>query len=113
MNKGEGNAIDFKSDLDKVYYWYQKSAGNDNKVALYKLGELHELREGVTEDVLMTFEFYKKSAEKGYINGKYKLGYCYEHGIGTDIDREKAFDLYKVAAEGGNSDAQRILANLR
>ncbi len=100
------------NDLDKVNYWYQKSAESDNKVALYKLGELHEIGKGIEEYVLMMFEFYKKSAEKGYVDGKYKLGYCYDHGIGADVDKEKAFNLYKLAAEEGNNEAQISLAIL-
>ena len=36
------NDVEIK-DLDKVNYWYYKAAGNDNKVALYKLGEFYEM----------------------------------------------------------------------
>jgi len=101
-----------RNDLDKVSYWYQKTAESDNRIALYKLGKIYELGKGIGRDALMTFELYKQAAEKGYINGKYKLGYCYNHGIGTDIDNEKAFELYKIAAEKGNYEAQKILTFL-
>ncbi len=44
------------NDLDKVNYWYRKATESDNKVALYKLGEIHELGKGmVGEDVLLIF----------------------------------------------------------
>src|SRR5205085_11782977 len=33
------NEEEIVNDLDKVNYWYCKSAENDNKIALYKLGE--------------------------------------------------------------------------
>src|SRR6266542_2358331 len=100
------------NDLDKVSYWYKKTAENDNKVALYKLGELYETGKDIIKDESLAFEFYKQAAEKGYVNGEYKLGYCYNYGIGTVIDKRKAFDLFEIAAEKGNRDAQKSLVLL-
>ncbi|CAB4418545.1 unnamed protein product [Rhizophagus irregularis] len=100
------------NDLDKVNYWYHKAAENDDKFALYKLGEFNELGKGIGKNKVRAFEFYKKSANQGFIDAHYKLGCCYEYGIGTDIDKGKAFDSYKMAAEGGNFDAQKSLAYL-
>jgi TPR repeat protein len=108
-NNLEENLI---SDMDKVNYWYHKTAENDNKFALYKLGELYQLGKGVSQNERRAFEFYKKSAEKGFIDAYYKLGHIYNHGYEIDIDKEKAFDSFKVAAEGGNIDAQLAIASL-
>src|SRR6266540_3241798 len=99
------------NDLDKFSHWYQKAAENDNKVALYKLGELYETGNDI-KDELLAFEFYKQAAEKGYVNAMFRLGYCYDYGIGTDIDKKKAFDLYEIVAEKGNRDAQKSLVLL-
>ena len=75
------------NDLDKVSYWYHKAAENDNKFALYKLGEFYELGKGVCKNEMRAFEFYKKSADQGFIDAQYKLGHIYNHGI--EIDNNK------------------------
>src|SRR5688572_30730221 len=38
------------SDIDKVNFWYHKAAENDNKFALYKLGEFYESGRGVDKN---------------------------------------------------------------
>ncbi len=80
--------------LEEVNYWYHKAADNDNKVALYKLGEFYELGKGVGENLVREFEFYKKSANQGCLEAQYKIGYYYDHEIVIDADKEKAFDLF-------------------
>ncbi|CAB5165420.1 unnamed protein product [Rhizophagus irregularis] len=94
-----------------VNYWYKRSAEND-KLALYKLGEIYELGKGVNRNEIRAFGYYKQAAEEGCVNGKCKLGYYYDHGIIVNVDKERVFNLYKEAAEGGNDDAKKILALL-
>ncbi|UZO07139.1 uncharacterized protein OCT59_027437 [Rhizophagus irregularis] len=106
------NDDEIVNDLDKVNYWYHKAAENDNKLALYKLGEFYELGKGVGENETRAFEFYKKSADQGYINAQYKVGYIYNYGTQIIIDKEKAFNYFTMAAKGGNVDAQYNLASL-
>jgi len=43
--------------LDKVNHWYQKAAEEDNKLALYKLGELYEPGQGIHQNLVRAFEF--------------------------------------------------------
>jgi TPR repeat protein len=92
-------------DLDKVNYWYRKAAEDDNKVALYKLGELYELGIGVCKNKVRAFDFYNKAAKKGYVKGRYKL----ENGIGALIDLTKAILSYKVVTKEENIDVQKKL----
>ncbi|PKC66208.1 hypothetical protein RhiirA1_460010 [Rhizophagus irregularis] len=106
------NFEEIVNDLDKINYWYHKAAENNNKYALYKLGEFYELGKGVWKNKVRAYEFYKKSANLGLVDAQYKLGYFYEKGFGTDMNKEKAFGLYKIAAEGGNIFAQKSLAYL-
>ncbi|GBB90473.1 hypothetical protein RclHR1_17450004 [Rhizophagus clarus] len=100
------------SDMDRVNYWYHKVTEEDNKLALFKLGEFYELGKGVCKNERRALEFYKKSADQGFIDAYYKLGRIYGHGYEIDINKKKAFDSYKIAAEGGNIDAQLALASL-
>ncbi|CAI2184606.1 15783_t:CDS:1, partial [Funneliformis geosporum] len=89
------------NDLDRVNYWYHKAAIDDNnKVALYNLGEIYETgKGGVHKNFIRAFEFFKNSANQGNLEAQYKVGYYYEHGIVVE-DKKKAFDLYKTASEG-------------
>ncbi|CAI2161739.1 17054_t:CDS:2 [Funneliformis geosporum] len=99
------------SDLDKVNCWYHEAANDDNKVALYHLGEFYELGKGVDKNLTRALEFYKASANKGYLDAQYKMGYFYDHGIVVDVDKVMASDLYQITADEGNSDAQIALAH--
>ncbi|CAI2169871.1 20734_t:CDS:2 [Funneliformis geosporum] len=106
------DSLDKMSDLDKLNYWYHKVDENDNKFALYKLGEFYELGKGISENLVRAFEFYKKSANKGCLEAQYKVGYFYDNGIVIDIDKARALELYKVAANEGSCEAQKRLAYL-
>src|SRR6266542_6727061 len=71
VNKDKGlelynEAAGKEDNLAKINYWFQKAAEDDNKVALYKLGEFYELKGSILEDEVMAFEFYKKSANQGF-----------------------------------------------
>ena len=104
--------IDNLDEINKINYWYHKAADDDNKFALYKLGEHYELGKGIYFNERRAIEFYKKSADQGFVDAQYKLGYIYDHGTEIEINKEKAFEYYKMAAKGGNVKAQRSLASL-
>ncbi|CAI2180671.1 3736_t:CDS:2 [Funneliformis geosporum] len=104
-----GQIID---DIDEVNYWYHKAANNNNKEALYKLGEFYEIGKGVDKNLVRAFEFYKKSSNLECFEAQYKVGYYYEHGIVVNTNKDMAFELYKIAAKGDNSNAQKRLAYL-
>ncbi|GET65285.1 Sel1 repeat family protein [Rhizophagus irregularis DAOM 181602=DAOM 197198] len=55
------------NDLDIVHYWYCKASENDNKVTLYKLGEIYELGRGIQKNDYRVFHFYEKSANQKLI----------------------------------------------
>ncbi|GBC03724.1 hypothetical protein RclHR1_05290012 [Rhizophagus clarus] len=97
-------------DLNEVNYWYQKSAEYDNKLALYKLGEIYELGKGVNKNEVRAFDYYKQASERGCVYGKYKIGNYFFNGAIVDTNKEKAYNLYKEAAKGGNCDAKKRLA---
>ncbi|CAI2187412.1 7131_t:CDS:1 [Funneliformis geosporum] len=77
-------------DLDEVNYWFARAAGDDNKEALYKLGEFYEMGyDEVSRSVVRALEFYKKSANQGFINAQIKVEYYYDHGIFVDVDKAR------------------------
>src|SRR5207248_9811953 len=78
--------IDNLDEIGKINYWYYKAAENDNKFALYKLGEHYELGKGVGYNERRAIEFYKKSADQGLIDALCRLGHIYNNGIQIDIN---------------------------
>ncbi|CAI2177762.1 4634_t:CDS:2 [Funneliformis geosporum] len=70
------------SNLEKINYWYHKTANDDNKVALYNLGEIYET---------------EKSSEGGNGNAKKRLTNLQEQGEGTELNINDAIrNLVKV-----------------
>ena len=67
-------------DLEKAFYWYQKSAEAGNSNAQYNLGLCYENGKGVEIDLEKAFYWYQKSAEAGNSDAQYNLGLCYENG---------------------------------
>ncbi|CAI2174991.1 20094_t:CDS:2 [Funneliformis geosporum] len=51
-----GQIID---DIDEVNYWYHKAANNNNKEALYKLGEFYEIGKGVDKNLVRAAEVHE------------------------------------------------------
>lgn len=94
-----------KTNYEKAFYYFQKTAEDGCKVAKSNLGGCYLRGRGVKKDERKAYELYNQSASQGFIAAKLNLGFCYELGIGTDINETKAFELYKIAAENGNAIA--------
>ncbi|CAB5179911.1 unnamed protein product [Rhizophagus irregularis] len=71
-------------DLEKVNYWYHKAAEDDNKIALYELGRIHESGIGVgigTDiDKKLAFDLFELAAMEGNSDALECLALLYEQG---------------------------------
>ncbi|PKY55059.1 HCP-like protein [Rhizophagus irregularis] len=61
------NEEEIVKDIKEVKCLYQKAVENDNKVALYKLGECYEVGKGVSKNEARALDFYKQATRKGYV----------------------------------------------
>lgn len=91
-------------------------ANAGNTTALYRLGMLHYMGQGVPEDEKQAIYYWKKAAAQGSIDAMYQLGSAYLFGSQAaktvpDPDREAAI-WYFQAASGGHADAQYHLGLL-
>ncbi|CAB4415373.1 unnamed protein product [Rhizophagus irregularis] len=128
------NDLGVQKDLEKAFYWYQRSAENGNKLAHYNLisyylngrnideklvkqendkmqyilGYFYEIK----KDSEKSFYWYLKSAENGNKFAQYNLGLYYQNGWGIEKDEIKAFIWYEKSAKQDNSDAQNYLGFL-
>ncbi|WP_265943502.1 tetratricopeptide repeat protein [Dechloromonas sp. A34] len=91
-------------------------ANTGNTLAMYRLGMLHYMGQGVPEDEKQAIYYWKKAAAQGSIDAMYQLGSAYLFGTQAaktvpDPDREAAI-WYFQAASAGHADAQYHLGLL-
>lgn len=77
--------------------------------ALYTLGLMYDLGQGVKQDYRKAVRLYQKAAEQGHALGQFNLGTMYDLGNGITQSSEQAFYWFQQAAEQGQPDAQYIL----
>ncbi|CAI2183173.1 19654_t:CDS:2 [Funneliformis geosporum] len=88
------NGWGIEMDLGKAFYWYQKSAESDNKIAQLTVCLVQTLAESDNEIAQLC------------------LAKCYQHGWGIKTDLEKALYWYQVSAENCNKEAAYLLQKL-
>ncbi|PKC09447.1 HCP-like protein [Rhizophagus irregularis] len=107
-----GYFYEIQNDLKKSFYWYQKSAENNNKFAQYNLGLYYQNGWGIEKtDEIEAFKWYEKSAKQDNSDAQNYLGFLYNNGINIQKDLEKSFYWYQKSAENGNMIAQYNLSN--
>ncbi|CAI2167059.1 12386_t:CDS:2 [Funneliformis geosporum] len=109
------NGWDNEIDLEKAFYWYQKSAKNENhiaqcnlaicyryslaenenNIAQYKLGYFYENSIEIKGDLKKAFYWYQKSAINKNKDAYYNIIKCYINGIGINKDLEKAYEWHQ------------------
>ena len=74
---------EIEKNLEMAFYWFQKAAENDYKLAQNMLAILYENGEGTEKNLVRAFYWYQKAAENGYEIAMYNLASCYQYGKGT------------------------------
>lgn len=95
-----------------AFYWYMQAAEQGVGRAHFRLGELYERGQGVSQNLRQAVHHYRLAAMKGDPDGQYCLGRCLEKGLGVPADRAQAAHWYKLAAAQGQQDAQSALVGL-
>ncbi|MBE6975145.1 MAG: toll/interleukin-1 receptor domain-containing protein [Ruminococcaceae bacterium] len=101
-----------KVDPRQAFYWYMQAAEQGVGRAHFRLGELYEQGQGVSQNLRQAVHHYRLAAMKGDPDGQYCLGRCLEKGLGVPADRGQAAHWYKLAAAQGQRDAQSALVGL-
>ncbi|CAI2193517.1 11324_t:CDS:2, partial [Funneliformis geosporum] len=96
----EGKFI--RKNLKKAFYWYQKSAKNENDIAQYKLGYFYEKSIEIKEDLKKALFWYQKSAVNKNKEAQYNIIKCYINGIGINKDLEKAYKWHQRLVKNEN-----------
>ena len=102
----KGENVD--QDYSLALYWFRRSAENNDFIAQYNLGTMHD--EGVLENHKKAFEWYQKSAEQGYDLAQTRLGDMFLEGVGVEQSNNYAFKWHNQSARQGNMLSQCSLA---
>ena len=80
-------------DKEKAIEWFENSADNGNKFAMFSLANIYYYGNGTDVDYFKAFDYYKQSAEKGCVHSYYRLGYMYRNGMGC-VKNTKESDVW-------------------
>src|SRR6266498_5787495 len=64
-----------ENGLENAFYWYQKTAENEDQFSQYKLAHLYRKGEGTEKNLEKAFYWFNKAVENGYDFAQNNLGY--------------------------------------
>lgn len=97
-NKYKGKALSFDESNAVALEFFNKSASQGNKFALYNLGLAYLNGEFVYKDPAKGIDYLKKSAEANHYSAMSELGFAYLQGNGTVKDYGEAYRWLLLAA---------------
>ena len=98
----EGKGV--RQDLNKAFYWYQKSANQGNMYAQFSMGYAYSKGEGVRQDHSKALEWFKKSANQNNDPAQFYIGTLYEYGDGVRQNKTTAKEWYGKSCDNGEQD---------
>ena len=102
---------DPKTVADKeAYYWYCKSALQDNSTGISMVGYCYHWGRGVDRDYEKAKLYYEKAVELGDTYSMCQIGLMYERGDGVRQSDKRAVEWYTRAALLNNARANYRLA---
>ncbi len=75
-----------KKDYILARKWYERAAEQKDVNALYSLGVLYHLGQGVSQDYEKAAHYYKEAANLGNADAQYNLGVLFNQGLGVPVD---------------------------
>ena len=72
--------MDTELDYERAAYWFDLSAKQGHKIALYNLGIAYKNGYGVNKDLVKATEYIRKSAEMGYAHAQLYYGDMFRDG---------------------------------
>jgi len=101
-----GNDAHKKGDYAMAVEMYRKAAEQGQAEAQFKLGQMYNKGQGVTQNRQKAVKWFRKAAEQGLTLAQYNLGVMYHHGLGITQNHQQALNWFRKAAEQGFSLAQ-------
>lgn len=94
-------------DVEKVIYWYTKSAQQGYAEAQNELAVCYEQGKYVKKDLKVAAYWYEKAAAQNHALANKQLGYLYKDGAGVEKNKSKADLYFKKSLQLYLADAER------
>lgn len=101
----------FPKNYSKALKWFKKAAEQGEAEALFSIGFMFLLGEGVEQNHHEAATWFTKAVEMGNTDAMVHLAHLYYMGEGVDFNLDKAIVLMTKAAKLGNLDAQESLSD--
>lgn len=103
---------DVTKNIEKVVYYFKKSAEQNNEYAAYQLGKIYLSGAYFQKDIESALRYFEISVAKGNQYAEYALGKLYLQGKDVPRDIEKAMEYLTASANQGNLYAKFLLEHL-
>ncbi|GKT11620.1 MAG: hypothetical protein ISEC1_P0587 [Thiomicrorhabdus sp.] len=103
--------LGIKQNYKKALYWFKKSAGRGESIAMLKLAMIYSNGHGVLADTKTSLYWLNKAVDAGELDAIVLLAQVYSEGKLLPRNDKKAFELLKLAATEKSSNALFSLAN--
>ena len=80
--------------------------------ALYELGRIYYLGDGVGQDYARAINYFEQASDKGSNSANYYLGKIYYNGTGVGVDHVKAKNYFEKSAGANNVFSEYYLGKL-
>ena len=100
----------FRVNYDEAFYWFKRSAENNNVYGMYNLAGMYYDGEGTEQDYGEALRLYIKAGSLELAAAQNAAGLMYQHGLGCTADYKEAVSWYEKAAAQKHSGALNNLA---
>lgn len=102
-----------KKDLPRAASYYQKSAEQNHRDAMFEMGWIYQTGEaGLAKDYEQSAKWYLKAAEKGHPAAMYGIASLYYNGMGVKMDTNAATSWYQKSAAAGFPPAIKLIEEM-
>lgn len=108
----EGESNYQRKDYKLAIQCFEEAAKFNHPNALFRLGFMYSLGEGISQDHNRAKEYYEKAGQLKHSKALNNLGYMYDLGEGVPQDYQMAQKYYEKAIELGDVNSMNNLAIL-
>ena len=88
---------------------YNKSAAQDNRAAMFYLGNCHYFAWGTTKNDRQAIVWWRRAADKGHPEAQFNIGHAYLMGEGYTKNLNTAISWFRKSAQQGDDKGQYFL----
>ena len=95
-----------RGDYETAAREFLPLAKNGDHRAMYALGSMYSVGNGVPQDLKEAFKWFQKAARYGRPDAEYKIGLMYANGLGVEQNDRRALNWLGKSAKKGFTSAQ-------